>query len=244
MPDNTDTSSEESAPAESDANASTEDSQPVDGTSSATLQTGNTNGNNTNGHGHHPGKPGKPGKPGSQSQSSGSAPADGDQNSNAPADGNQNANAPTDGNQNGSAPAQGTQPMDGNQQPGQAPGLVSFEALLQNGVITQETYDAIMAYMQQNQPAEAQNGAVPPALPEGDTNGNPPVLPEGSDNGNPPTLPDNADGSMVPPVNGLLQDLMTAGVLTQEQVDAITAWMATQAPATAAEETAADTAST
>lgn len=156
---------------------------------------------------------------------------------------------------NGQVPGNGHQPGQG-MPPQGAPDQINFETLLQNGVIDQTTYDAIIAYIQANQPTGAPDGTEPPEMPDADNNGNPPALPgdndseitapaaPGSDGNTPPEGPDGGDSGMTPPENGLIRDLVNAGILTQEQADAITAWMTTETPVTASDETASDVTNT
>lgn len=83
-----------------------------------------------------------------------------------------------------------------------------FDRLLADGVITQEVYDAIAAWMQQQAPQAQQNAEVSAesAAPA-----------EGTE---PPALPDGAapDGS-VNAQEELLKSLLDSGVITQEQYD-------------------------
>ena len=88
-----------------------------------------------------------------------------------------------------------------------------FDQLLADGVITQEVYDAITAWMnekvQQAQPdtAAAADGTGATALPETSAPA------EGSE---PPALPDGASAG---PEAQLLKSLLDDGVITQEQYD-------------------------
>lgn len=80
-----------------------------------------------------------------------------------------------------------------------------FDQLLKDGIITQETYDTIAAYLQKNAPqqqdstAAPADGAEPPAAPEGQTE-----APEGQ-----PESPEQQ----------LLKDMLDKGIITQEQYD-------------------------
>jgi hypothetical protein len=88
-----------------------------------------------------------------------------------------------------------------------------FDQLLADGVITQEVYDAITAWMnekmQQAQPdtAAAADGTEAQAQPEASAPA------EGSE---PPALPDGAPAG---PEAGILKSLLDDGVITQEQYD-------------------------
>ena len=111
-------------------------------------------------------------------------------------------------------------------------GKGSFENLLKNGVIDQNTYNAIMDYMKQHAPAgaansQAQDGTTPPAMPEGAEGTTPPEKPEG-------------ENGQAPQEDDLLKKLVEDGVLTQEQADAVAAAQTAAAAETA--ETTADSA--
>jgi len=91
-----------------------------------------------------------------------------------------------------------------------------FDQLLNEGVITQEVYDAIMNYLkvqmaQQpgNDAAPAEEGSVPPALPEGSAP---------ADESESATDP---EGNPVTPEEQLLKELLDAGIITQEQYELI-----------------------
>ena len=113
---------------------------------------------------------------------------------------------------------------------------LDFDQLLKDGVITQEVYDAIMAYMKEHAlqkadtaaPAEETapaEGTVPPALPDGTAPAEgtePPALPDGTapaDGTEPPALPDGAQGEPEAMEEQLLKELLDSGVITQEQYD-------------------------
>ena len=108
--------------------------------------------------------------------------------------------------------------MNGNGQQapnGQMPGeRISFDDLKEQGVITQETLDAINAYMQEN---------TPPALPNGQAP---------ADGQTPPALPDGQAPTDGQTENPLMKELLEKGIITQEIYDAILAWQASQAQTT------------
>ncbi len=106
---------------------------------------------------------------------------------------------------NGEAPdMNGQPPMNG-----QAPQFTDFDALASDGVISYETLANIKAYMEENKPADLpeMNGEAPTDLPE--LNGEAPAdLPE-------------MNGEA--PADGLLAELLDAGVITQAEYEAIIA---------------------
>ena len=81
------------------------------------------------------------------------------------------------------------QPTDGQQ----APKMIDFDAMVTSGVISQETRDAIQAYMDEHKP----EGEMPAAPGEGET---------------------PAEGEP-----SLLNDLLNAGIITQTEYDAMSA---------------------
>ena len=83
----------------------------------------------------------------------------------------------------------GQQPTDGQH----APKMIDFDAMVASGVISQETRDAIKAYMDEHKP----EGKMPTAPAEGEA-------------------PAEAEPS-------LLNDLLNAGIITQAEYDAISA---------------------
>ena len=124
-----------------------------------------------------------------------------------------------DMNGNGQQAPNGQMPdMNGNGQQapnGQMPGeRISFDDLKEQGVITQETLDAINAYMQEN---------TPPALPDGQAP---------TDGQTPPALPDGQAPTDGQTENPLMKELLEKGIITQEIYDAILAWQASQAQTT------------
>lgn len=98
-------------------------------------------------------------------------------------------------------------------------GRVSFEDLLKAGVIDQTTYDAIIAYMKEHAPA-APTGTAPSGeqAPADGSDAQTPEQPADNSEGNPPELP--ASGAAG---DTLLEDLLAAGIITQEQYDVMTA---------------------
>ena len=97
---------------------------------------------------------------------------------------------------------------------GQPAGGVSLEELVQSGVISQETMDAIVAYMKEDQPADL------PQKPDG-------VPEKAGENANAPE-----DGMMIH--QEVLSQLLENGLLTQTEYDAIAELLSQQADAGAA----------
>lgn len=162
-------------------------------------------------------------QPGNAPQMNGQAPSD--QQGNAPqmngqAPSNQQGNPPQMNGQvpngqqpgnppqmNGQAP-NGQMPMNPPQMDGNGPQMkmIDFDAMAENSVISAETLEKIKAYMEENKPAEM-NAQQP-------MNGMPPEKPE--------TDGEKTDAD--PEVkNGLLEDLLSAGIITQEEYEALNA---------------------
>ena len=160
-------------------------------------------------------------------------------------------------NMNGQGNAQnGQQKPDNQNAPKDMPTRLDTKKLLEDGVIDEDTYNAIEAYLKENAPEKPeggeQDGQQPPEKPEGeqddtqqppekpegeqDDTQQPPEKPEGEqdDTQQPPEKPDsdadddNADQPELPEIGGgldevQLKNLLDAGVITQEQYDAIVA---------------------
>lgn len=92
-----------------------------------------------------------------------------------------------------------------------------FDRLLADGVITQEIYDAITAWMQQQMPQAQQNAEAPAEGTASADGSEPPALPDG-------TAPDGSAEAQ----EELLKSLLDSGVITQEQYDLLAS--ALQAP--------------
>ena len=117
---------------------------------------------------------------------------------------------PQQGNQpqmNGQAP-NGQMPMNPPQMDGNGPEMkmIDFDAMAENSVISAETLAKIKAYMEENKPAEM-NAQQP-------MNGMPPEKPETDDE----KTDADPEGK-----NGLLEDLLSAGIITQEEYEALNA---------------------
>ena len=120
----------------------------------------------------------------------------------------------------------------------QAPGFVDFDAMVTQGVITQDTCDRIKAWMEEHKPADLPeiDGQAPDGI------GQPPEMngeaPDGS--GQPPEKPDmggpNSGGEAptdrpelpemdgdAPVIGGLLAELLENEIITQSEYDALIA---------------------
>lgn len=111
------------------------------------------------------------------------------------------------------------------------PTFIDFDTMIEDGVISQDTYDRIKAYMEENKPDDLpeMNGEAP------EMDGQPPMMKrQGPDGETPVDLPEppEFDGeapefeSENPMINGLLNDLLEAGVITQAEYDALVAAIA------------------
>lgn len=130
----------------------------------------------------------------------------------APANGQTPPEKPSDNQRtaDGQTPAEGQQaPTDGQAPQGQGPKMIDFDAMVTRGIISQETRDAIKAYMDEHKPADMPaDGQTPPEKPaDGQTS------PEKPADGQ---APEDAE-------NGLLNDLLNAGIITQAEYDAMMA---------------------
>ncbi|MCR5090475.1 MAG: hypothetical protein K6C08_13305 [Oscillospiraceae bacterium] len=144
---------------------------------------------------------------------------------------------------NGEAPEMNGQPPEMNgeapEMNGQAPfgseGFVDFEAMVSEGVLTEDTYESILAYMEEHRPddlpemdgeAPEMNGERPEVNGEApEMNGQPPMMngeaPDGEAPEGMPERPEmDGENAMV---NGLLTDLLNDGVITEEEYEALLA---------------------
>lgn len=103
----------------------------------------------------------------------------------------------------------------------------SLQTLVTGGIISQETLDAILKYLEENPstPPEKPDGGQPDNAPNGGTNAKPDGAPSGGMNGGAPEKPDgNAPGGMMLGAQ-TLSALLDAGIITQEEYDAIAAFL-------------------
>ena len=158
--------------------------------------------------------------------------------------GQQQGQAPDMDNQNGQNQApdmKGQQPKNGAQNnpqkpngqnqkpddqnaPKDEPSRVDTKKLLEDGVIDEDTYNAIEDYLKQNAPedSEQEDGRQPSEKPENeqDNTQQPPEKPEGEQ------ADDDTEKPELPEIGGgldevQLKSLLDAGVITQEQYDAL-----------------------
>ena len=123
-----------------------------------------------------------------------------------------------------------------------------MDQLLKDGVITQEVYDAIVAYMQEHAPQQASaadpadgttqaQGTEPPALPNGaGAEGfQAPAMPNGAaaEGAQAPAQPDGVQAQGENTEAELLKGLLESGAITQEQYEALMAKIALNATAPA-----------
>ena len=141
-----------------------------------------------------------------------------------------NGQSPSGQTANGQAPSN-EKPADvpelpGNGQPGSAPGMpgngnqvmIDFDELVTSGVISQETCDKIMSYMEANRPTDPADMTS-----QSEESGKPQDPP--ATNGQAPSDASsvNVQPPEAPQINGLLKDLLDAEVITQEEYDAMAA---------------------
>ncbi len=198
----------------------------VDQVTSATQQGGQNSQSAKGGRGGRQQMPGQNGQmpqmPGQNGQNSQAPqmPGQNDQNSQAP-------QVPGQNGQNSRMPGRGGK---GNRRGGFTAGTdgqtvkhgktAVFDRLLADGVITQEIYDAITAWMQQQAPQAQQNAEAPAEGTAPAEGSEPPALPDG-------TAPDGTANAQ----EELLKSLLDSGVITQEQYDLlVSALQAPQAP--------------
>ena len=150
------------------------------------------------------------GGPQQENQPQMNGPAPSDQQGNQPQMNGQAPNGQQPGNapqMNGQAP-NGQMPINPPQMDGNGPEMkmIDFDAMAENSVISAETLAKIKAYMEENKPAEM-NAQQP-------MNGMPPEKPE-TDGEKTDADPEGK--------NGLLEDLLSAGIITQEEYEALNA---------------------
>lgn len=104
----------------------------------------------------------------------------------------------------------------------------SLQTLVTGGIISQETLDAILKYLEENPstPPEKPDGGQPDNAPNGGINAKPDGAPSGGMNGGAPEKPDgNAPGGGMMLDAQTLSALLDAGIITQEEYEAIAAFL-------------------
>ncbi len=142
-----------------------------------------------------------------------------------------------DGEKTSDLPEKNGQPPQMNgEKPSGHPDMIDFDALVKKGVISQETCDKIKAYMEEHRPSDLPEKNGQPPQTDGEKTSNLPEM-----NGQPPQMngqvpekngqPSQTDGekpSDLPEMNrehpangGLLNDLLSNGIITQAEYDAL-----------------------
>ncbi|MCR5089420.1 MAG: SHOCT domain-containing protein [Oscillospiraceae bacterium] len=151
----------------------------------------------------------------------------------------QNGQGPMNGQppeMNGEAPEMNGQPPEMNgeapemngQPPFEAAGFIDFEAMVSDGVLSEDTYESILAYMEENKPEDLpeMNGQPPEMNGEApEMNGQPPMMNgEAPDGEAPEDLPERPemDGENAA-FGGILEDLLNDGIITEEEYEALLA---------------------
>ena len=115
-----------------------------------------------------------------------------------------------------------------------------LQVLVDEGIISQETLDAILKFMEENRPelpdgTDGNQLGDPPEKPDGAQGGTPqmpggqkpdgaPEMPGDGQSGNMPAMP-NGGGQMLMLSQEMLDQLLEAGIITQEEYDAILAFL-------------------
>ena len=105
----------------------------------------------------------------------------------------------------------GQPPQMNGEKPSGHPDMIDFDAMVKNGVISQETCDKIKAYMEEHKPVNLpeMDGQAP------EMDGQPPQM-----NGEVPSNLPEMNGER-PANGGLLNDLLSNGIITQAEYDAL-----------------------
>lgn len=103
----------------------------------------------------------------------------------------------------------------------------SLQTLVTGGIISQETLDAILKYLEENPstPPEKPDGGQPDNAPNGGINAKPDGNAPGGMNGGAPEKPDGAPSGGMMLDDQTLRALLDAGIITQEEYDAIAAFL-------------------
>ena len=119
-----------------------------------------------------------------------------------------------------------------------------LQVLVDEEIISQETLDAILKFMEENRPelpdgTDGNQPGNPPEKPDGAQDGAPqmpggqkpdgmPEMPGGGQSGNMPAMP-NGGGQMLMLSQEMLDQLLEAGIIIQEEYDAILAFLQSEA---------------
>lgn len=114
-------------------------------------------------------------------------------------------------------------PGNGDTSMSQPGGSQNLQTLVDNGIISQETLDAILKYLEENPttPPEKPDGEQPSGAPNGDMGGKPDGAPNGGSGSAPADAPNG--GMMLD--DQTLSALLDAGIITQEEYDAIATFL-------------------
>ena len=119
----------------------------------------------------------------------------------------------------------GQPPQMNGEKPSGLPDMIDFDAMVKSGVISQETCDKIKAYMEEHRPSELPeiNGQLPQIDGQNpEMGGQPPQM-----NGQVPEMNGEAPSNLPemngerPDNGGLLNDLLSNGIITQAEFDAL-----------------------
>ena len=118
-------------------------------------------------------------------------------------------------------------PGNGNTSMSQPGSSQSLQTLVTGGIISQETLDAILKYLEENPttPPEKPDGGQPDTAPGGDSNPRPDGNAPGGMNGGAPEKPDGAPSGGMMLDDQTLSALLDAGIITQEEYDAVAAFL-------------------
>lgn len=112
---------------------------------------------------------------------------------------------------------------------GQAPEMPDWDKLVTDGVISEETAAKLKAYIEENLPENLQE------KPDGEKPADPPQTPEDGKPADPQGKPEGEEPAN--PNLEIVNQLLEAGVLTQEEADAVSAWITENTPMDPAAET-------
>ena len=117
----------------------------------------------------------------------------------------------------------------------EASGMIDFDAMVEEGIISEETREKIQSYMEEHRPdgeAPGMNGEAP------EMNGEKPEDAPELTEGEAPAMNGERPEGMPGMNGGLLTDLLNDGIITQSEYDAMTAEQGTTAQTGTEEELA------